>query len=81
MLEDAIITGNKTFLTAFFMISLERIHSRNFKHDIIRFRQLAIVTQESVMWPSKIFRNLSFQFCACMLYFIKNKKRSVLNSI
>ena len=42
MLEDAIITGNKTFLTAFFMISLERSHSRNFKHDIIRFRQLAI---------------------------------------
>ena len=55
MLADAIITDNKKFLTASSILKLESSHSRNFKHDIIRYRQIAIVTYESAMWPSKSF--------------------------
>ena len=28
------------------------------------------------MWPSKIIRNISFQFYTCVLYYLKNKTQS-----
>ena len=34
-----------------------------FKGAIFPLTQIAIVTQRSVIWPSKFLRNSSFQFC------------------